>query len=136
MVCYPRTLVSESIDRRRDKHNVSQQTVCRPSVGPHSFKVKGSFGLFLMRWTPKYVVYPLNYLVFVSFSLATKLELTPSQFILQVIDKTRETNSSSPSRRIQQDFISSNPKNKRFLHEICHHVCGISLVGSFHPLGP
>uniref|UniRef100_M1DWE6 Uncharacterized protein n=1 Tax=Solanum tuberosum TaxID=4113 RepID=M1DWE6_SOLTU len=36
---------------------------------------------------------------------------------------------------MQRGFVSSSPDIKRFLREIRHQLCGISLVGSFHPLG-
>lgn len=35
------------------------------------FLCRGLFGLFLIRWTPNYVVQPINYVVLVSLSLVT-----------------------------------------------------------------
>ena len=42
----------------------------------------------------------------------------------------------NPNSRTQQGSVCSSLEILIFLSGIHHHICGISLVGSFYPLGP
>ena len=116
-----------------------QWTICPGCLFVQQQLTQRSFGLFPLCFNPKIRHFDLKSLDFSQFKPRNIIKTYLSQIIkskLRKLEERKEKKVKSPSSRLQQGSSSSSPKIQVFLREFHHQVCGISLVDSFHPLGP
>lgn len=111
------------------------------TIGPVAnfakFCVKGRLFFSSMRWAPKLCHITPKLCCFCQFWPSIFVTSYPNQSFKKyssILVQNKIEMSSSHFQECTMFIFCSNNKIEWFLYEICHQVCGIKLMSSFHPL--